>query len=309
MGNQPITALPWLLFLAPIYGGAVLLIREFARRHNKGWPTIILLGVAFSLLFEGIVDQMFYNPSYLDLASFEGYALIPGLGASGSLIQASLMTHTIWSVCVPIMLIEALDSQPLRPWLGRMGISFVTIVFLLGSILGTAVQYEEFDFFISLLQLMLTGGVVLLVCIVAFRIEKMKRVRGTNIPSTRQLSVWSFAALSIYWMQSWFLVGTNEFLAWISILVWLMIVTFLTVRLIRWTRSEAWTDLHSFALITGAVLCYCWTGFIQGFFRFGLSPIVIFGNFIFAGCTIWLLIIASQKLRERASRPGSLAQN
>lgn len=64
LGNQPITALPSVFLLAPLYGGGALLVRETARRAGRGWPTMILLGAAYALIEEGPVDQMLWNPHY-----------------------------------------------------------------------------------------------------------------------------------------------------------------------------------------------------------------------------------------------------
>jgi hypothetical protein len=53
LGDFPLTRLPLLFVLAPVYGRAALLIREATRRAVRGWPTILLLALAFGLLLEG----------------------------------------------------------------------------------------------------------------------------------------------------------------------------------------------------------------------------------------------------------------
>lgn len=52
LGNLPIKMLPALLVLAPMYGGGALLIREIVRRSRRGWPSIVLLGMAYGILEE-----------------------------------------------------------------------------------------------------------------------------------------------------------------------------------------------------------------------------------------------------------------
>jgi len=64
LGNQPVSALPWLLLLAPMYGGGALLVRETARRTGRGWAAMVLLGAAYALIEEGPIDQMLWNPHY-----------------------------------------------------------------------------------------------------------------------------------------------------------------------------------------------------------------------------------------------------
>jgi hypothetical protein len=49
LGNLPITWL-WLLpILALLYGGGALLVRETTRRLQLGWPSMIVLGLAYAV--------------------------------------------------------------------------------------------------------------------------------------------------------------------------------------------------------------------------------------------------------------------
>ncbi|MEV4825386.1 hypothetical protein [Micromonospora sp. NPDC049274] len=80
--------LPVVIGLAPMYGGAAILIRETARRLGAGWPTIVLLAAAFGVLQAGLVDQSLFNPGYLndtqyaDTRAAAEATLVPGLGFS-----------------------------------------------------------------------------------------------------------------------------------------------------------------------------------------------------------------------------------
>jgi hypothetical protein len=65
LGDFPVTWLPLLIMLAPMYGGGALLIRELTRRSGRGWPTILLLGVAYAIIEEAFTTQSLFNPHYL----------------------------------------------------------------------------------------------------------------------------------------------------------------------------------------------------------------------------------------------------
>ena len=67
LGNLPIKLLPALIVLAPMYGGGALLIREVARRTGRGWPSILLMGMAYGILEEAYTTQSLFNPNYLKL--------------------------------------------------------------------------------------------------------------------------------------------------------------------------------------------------------------------------------------------------
>jgi hypothetical protein len=64
LGNLPITALPALVALAPMYGGGALLIREVVRRRGLAWPSIIVLALAYGVVEEGLVTMSLFNPNY-----------------------------------------------------------------------------------------------------------------------------------------------------------------------------------------------------------------------------------------------------
>jgi len=49
LGDLPLKLLTALIILAPAYGGAAVLIRETARRAGRGWPTMLMLGAAYTL--------------------------------------------------------------------------------------------------------------------------------------------------------------------------------------------------------------------------------------------------------------------
>ena len=70
-----------MLVLAPMYGGGALLIREVARRAGRGWPTMLLLAVAYGVLQPGLLDQSLFNPSY-EGYDFQSAAHVPALGIS-----------------------------------------------------------------------------------------------------------------------------------------------------------------------------------------------------------------------------------
>ena len=58
LGNLPVKLLPALIVLAPMYGGGALLIREAVRRTGRGWPSILLLGMAYAIFEEAFYDAV-----------------------------------------------------------------------------------------------------------------------------------------------------------------------------------------------------------------------------------------------------------
>ena len=132
---MPITMLGMLAILAPVNGGAALLIREFVRRLGRGWGSILLLGLAYGILEEAFLTETLFNPNYLGLnLQLLQPVFIASLGIGLWYTIFVLTLHTVWSIGVPIALVEALvPERALAPWLGWFGTAIVAIIFALGA--------------------------------------------------------------------------------------------------------------------------------------------------------------------------------
>ncbi|MCX5068833.1 hypothetical protein OOJ91_23605 [Micromonospora lupini] len=162
--------LPVVIGLAPMYGGAAILIRETARRLGAGWPTIVLLAAAFGVLQAGLVDQSLFNPGYLDDTQYADTraaaeaTLVPGLGFSLRQAFDYVGNHILLTICAPIVFVESFlgEKRRLRPWLGRPGLAVVAVVYLLGSLLVFTSPEGRKNFLASPLQLAFAGTVILI---------------------------------------------------------------------------------------------------------------------------------------------------
>ena len=67
---------------------------------------MVLLAAAYALIVEGPVDQLLWNDSYAGEDLLSGDSFIPAIGMSVELTQTILALHTIWSICVPIAIVE-----------------------------------------------------------------------------------------------------------------------------------------------------------------------------------------------------------
>lgn len=60
---SPVTS----LILGMLYGSGAILIREMIRHWQKGWPNLLLLGMAYGIYEEGFVVRSFFDPDWMDL--------------------------------------------------------------------------------------------------------------------------------------------------------------------------------------------------------------------------------------------------
>ena len=122
---------PWasvggIAFLAPLYGGAALLIREIAVRTGRGWSGVLLLGAAFGLAMPGVIDLAMFGADRADVAYWAQLrepTLIEPLGFSAATTLSWTVGHVMMSVGAPLALLYALaPTHRDRPLLGRVGI-------------------------------------------------------------------------------------------------------------------------------------------------------------------------------------------
>src|SRR5687768_1163936 len=120
LGNITMEGLLIGVFLAPMYGGGAVLVRELARRYGGGWPTIALLACAYALIEEGPLDQLLWNDSYPGGDSVHSASYVPVLGTSFALMQSGVVLTAVWSCYVIIALVETrVPDRRTTPWLGR----------------------------------------------------------------------------------------------------------------------------------------------------------------------------------------------
>jgi uncharacterized membrane protein YcfT len=106
--------------MALMYGAGALLVREVTRRTGRGWPTIILLGLAYAVIEEGLATQSLFNPHYLGLHLLD-YGFIPALGIGAPWTVYVVVLHVAWSIVVPIGLVESLfPDRRTTPWRHRL---------------------------------------------------------------------------------------------------------------------------------------------------------------------------------------------
>jgi len=290
LGDLPIKMLAALIALAPMYGGGALLIRETVRRAGRGWPSIFLLGAAYTLIEEGFTTQSLFNPDYLRLhMHLLDHAFIPALHISAWWTLFMFNLHTFWSISVSIALIEALvPARAEQPWLGRLGLSFVALLFLAGCAIGTAITLRG-DRFISSPAEFLCAGLAALAFIVAAFL--LPRRRPHTAPGSSP-SPWITGAVAL--ILGLAVLFTPPPWNWGAVAAILAIdLAFLAfVRLL--SQRISWTLLHTLSLAAGGALAYGLHAFTQKPV-IGAGPAARIGNAVFLAAAIALIAIGARR--------------
>lgn len=306
LGNISIAGLFYVIALAPMYGGGAVLVRELGRRYGSGWPTIALLACAYALIEEGPLDQLLWNEAYPGVGGFHTATYVPALGTSVALIQTVLALHAVWSICVPIALIETLVPQRRDvPWLGRLGLAVVGAIYALGAAFVFWGNYHESHFIgPAVPQAVIVVAIVMLtVAAFAIRSRRLPPV-GSSAPRPWVVGVAAFGATSAYWAAAG--LGGARWQEWVGVGVWWIVVGIGIPLIGRWSRQRGWNARHRFALAAGATLTYVWMAFPTVPVD-GASPAVdLISNVVFGVLAAVLLWRASRTLTRngQASDPG-----
>jgi hypothetical protein len=303
LGNLSITMLPALVVLAPLYGGGALLVREAARRAGRGWPTLLLLGLAYGVLEEGLATQSLFNPDYLRLQMHllePAHVAALGMGAWWTVFVLTL--HVVWSVGVSIALVEALSrDQPRAPWLGGIGLAVAGLLFVLGALATARFTLAGDPFVASVPQLAGTVVAAALLVAAAFAWPRWREGRNAgSVPSPWLVGATGLLAGSVFLVipPAW---------GWWAVAAYVALFAGVAAAAAAWSRRAAWGRLHELALAGGAALAYAWHAFLQHPVVGAQGTILRVGNVTFALGLLALLAFGARRVGE-SSLPSRSAR-
>jgi len=298
LGDLPITLLPALLVLAPLYGAGALLVREIARANGLGLPSMLLLGGAYAFLEEAFTTQSLFNPDYLHMhMGLLNAGYIPALGMGAWWTLWMLNVHPVWSITTPIVLTEALfPSRAQRPWLGPIGRIIVCVVFAIGLVANTVISWRQDHFIAKPFQFVIGAALVLI--FVALALGHWLVIAGfrrrTNAPNAP--SPWITGACAMVAASAALLIG-KEWGWWAFVALLAVDLAFLAL-VKRWFLQKGWSDLHSFSLAAAAALAYAWHSFIQPQIVGKPGPAVFIGRAIFALGALLVVWLGAKKVAK-----------
>lgn len=294
LGNITVSQLPALPFLVPLYGGGALLIREVARRTGRGWPTILLLGTAYGIIEAGLVDQSLFNPSF-EGNNFQEVTPIPVLGISAYNALSFIVGHAVWSIGVPIAIVEMLTpSRQATPWLGKIGLAATGVLYLAGCMLIFNEMYSQEAFLASPGQRIGAAGAALALTVAAFAGKNRPRVgTGRQVPNPWLLGAGTFVVASIFFARPENWIG--------GVIMGAVLLAVAAVFVVHWSRQRGWGIRHQLALAAGALLTYAWGGFVLTSLLRPGQTVAWTGNVVFALVAIVLLVATAQRIRRSES--------
>jgi hypothetical protein len=310
LGDFSIRSLPLVLVFLPQYGCGALLVREVARRTGRGWPTMLLLAVAYALVEEGFTTQSLFNPNYARLRLLD-YGYVPALGTSLNWSLFVLSIHVVWSISTPILIAEGVAAERrTTPWLRRPGLAITAALFVLGCVLTTSFSLAS-HFVASVPQFAAVAVLVVAAVVAAFTLFRPSAggaAASTDRPpppSPWLVGVVSFALATAFELIEHFAQGPAT-PAVVGVLGMLACEVVAIVLIARWSRRPGWGPHHYLAIATGTVLTYTWVGlrpFLNGHTNLGASTdlVDVAGQVVETLVSLALIGWAVMRTRERVS--------
>src|SRR5215472_14026552 len=255
-GSTPVHLAFLLVLWLPIYGAGVLLIREAVVRTGGGWPSILLLGVAYELVEDGIGLQALSSPHLYHAADW-GPRL---LGLNTTYWEVNVVYHVVFSIAIPILLVDQIfPSGRGRPYVGRLGLAVTAAAAVLGvAILRLTVPISQ-DPGYTAPAAVVAGCVaaVALIAVVAPVVLPRLPVGASDdapVPSPTMLWLLGASATFVFLLLLFVFTGAHQPpLVPRNVVLAPMaggaaIAGGVTWALGRWSASRRWTDVHALSL-------------------------------------------------------------
>ena len=306
-GSTHLTTLFLLIPQMAVYGCAALIIREVVRRRGGGWPSILLLGIAFSIAEECLILQTSLAPLFFAADPFHVYGR--ALGVNWPYLLWALGYESVWSIVIPIQLTEMIfPAQRKDPWLGTKGIIAAAVIFIAGSIfvwfIWSQVAMKQYyhgpPFRISPIAIVVAALTIAALSSLAFAFPR----RETQVSdASRELRLWLVMLMSFVWGLAWFVLVVlatgyvKQVPAWVQMALGILLAGVGIVVIRRLVTRFVWTDGPRLALIFGVLTASMSAGVVAS----GITlPIDMAAKIVFDVVAVVLLIRLFRSVRRRS---------
>lgn len=250
-GSTPVSRGGELIFESLFYGPGAILVREWARRYQRGWLSILVLGLAFGVVEECLLLQSAFNPHFLnyDIA----YGRVWGVNWIWS--EIIITNHAIWSITLPIVFTEVIfPKRKDSPWLNKAGIGIFLVLFILSGIGFYIIFYKMSGYVTTVSHFVVAGILAVALMVLAFRLPKEPMVTfRIKTPPPIILGIDTFL-VGMIWLHILTLVFREkpDVPAWLAALVGVVLLVAYGFVVLGW-KSCRWNKVYRFALVSGTL--------------------------------------------------------
>ncbi len=239
-----------LLVLCFLYGGGALIARELTLYWGKGWPTLLMLGLAFGIIHEGILTKSLFDPRWPDLGALATYGRLLNVNWVWSV--QTLIFHALFGIAIPILIVNLLfPKRTAERWAGPRALLLLIVMFVLIVVLGTLFLYPYRP---ALLPYALAFVAAAALILLARFMPRVIRVPASaSVPQPLRFGLIGFLGTLTLFLIAWIL-PTTLAPFWVAIGLMLVLVLAVTFVLLRLSGNTlTWTGRHGLALVSGAL--------------------------------------------------------
>ena len=250
----------------PIYGAGALFIREIVRRTGGGFANLLIMGVVYGLVEEGLALQSLTSPHLYDAAGWAPRLL----GLNTAYAELNLVYHALFSVTIPVALVELVfHRHGTGPYLRRGGLIISGVVALLGAVLVrvTVPPSQDPGYLLPPVAFLAIAAAAATLTVVALRLRV--RPGSPKTPPTARLlalctGVATFAFLALIFPFGGARQPSFTHGAWalVPMACAALIVTATGFALRHWSAHSQWTTGHLLAAIMGALVGHTAVGLV-----------------------------------------------
>jgi hypothetical protein len=292
-GSTPTRFAYLILLWLPIYGAGILLIRELVARTGRGWPSIILLGLAYELAEDGLGLQALTSPHLYHAADWAPQIL----GFNVAYWVLNIIYHIVFSAVIPIFITNLLfPAFKDKPYLKKGGLVWTAIFAVIGvGLLRISVPPSQDPGYNEPLALII-GYVVAIIAIGVIALRALPRkqaapVTNTTVPSAKKLVAFGGASTIVTFALMYPFAGAHQPLfsrgawAYVPIVAGAVLAVWAYKTVAKWSRSEQWNNRTALALASGALVGHTLFGFLAA----KLQDIDRIGLAVMLAVMVWLL--------------------
>jgi len=229
----------YFIFLTALYGSGALLLRELKVRWNKGTACLLLLGLAYGVIEEGIIFSIFF---------VEGK-------------QLTVVYHAIFSITIPVLLVEMLAEhlsiEENERWLDNLGFGVCATIFIGTVIIGIMFRVIEIGepkpFFQYAVSIILASILILIAHVLPSGIADNGKLIGNTV---------YFFIIGLIWSAIFFILPDLINSTILSMLIQFLWIGFLAFFLSHYDLND---DAHRLSLIAGLLIFFVVPFFIHNF--------------------------------------------
>ena len=245
-----------LMILTALYGCGAVFIRELVRKWDKGWISVMLLGMAYGIFEEGVVIRSFFDPTWMDLGLLATYGRWAGVNWIWSV--GLTVYHAVISISIPIILVELIFPKVREErWLGKTGFVLAGIIFFAVSLLGPV-----FGMKVTILGMVLSILSILIFGFAAYKIPKdLSNNKETDPKKPILIYLVSLVLMTglvfgMYGMPALNLSPIITF-AFLGALPWLGIGTY------QYFGWSGWKEIHYWSCMFGLITPWLFLGIVS----------------------------------------------